>query len=127
MSRSLRYSIIEKSTALAIGGALVSVIAVMLGLPPVNLIQAVSTTIGVLGFLVFVRDISINNYNVYYYGDKFINIGNTTPYRAGRTVKWNAVVADLGASLDFRYENVDYDYWDNKALLNQGITNYLRP
>lgn len=126
LRHSISYSIIKKSTLFSIGGALVSIAAVILGLPPVNLIQVASTVVGGLGFIVFLRDVSINNYSVYSYGDKLVNIGNITPYRAGRTVKWNAIVADLGASLDFRYENVDHDYWDNKALLNQGITNYLR-
>ncbi|MGV8145175.1 MAG: hypothetical protein ACLKAK_00865 [Alkaliphilus sp.] len=127
LRHSLSYSIIKKSTLLAIGGMLVSLVATIVGIPVGGLLGIASTVVGFGGLIVFARDISINNYNVYCHGDKVVNIGNNTPYRAGRTVKWNAIVADLGATLDFRYENVDHDYFDNHALLNQGIINYLTP
>lgn len=46
-------------------------------------------------------------------------------YYAGRTVKWLATVGDIGASLDFQYNNQHSDYNDHDSLFATAFYNYF--
>ncbi|MGV8147355.1 MAG: hypothetical protein ACLKAK_13220 [Alkaliphilus sp.] len=103
----------------------VGVIAVVLGWPPTTTYSNCWRSVTIAGVWEFIDNIRFTKYDVFMYGDKVVMIGNISPYRAGRTVRFSAITGDSGAAVVEKSDRSDNDYFDNRALLIQGIENYL--
>lgn len=122
---SVTYSISEKSSWFALASTALSALMTLTSLPAGTLRLVVTLVLTASGIYVTLKDVTIAKYNVYAYGTKKVVVGEVQPYWAGRTVCWTGIAADLGATLDFEYENKHSDYDDNTGLLETGLYNYF--
>lgn len=125
LRHSVSYNLVEKLGIWGWAGAAVNTVSILVGLPA-STIQAIASVImGAQGLLEFLINVRVKEYDVFCYETKSVQISGATYYWAGRTVKWIAKVADIGATLNFIYDNFHYDFYNHSALLNTGINNYL--
>jgi len=76
------------------------------------------------GVYVLAFDQNFEEYNVYAYENKFVYVNSGYQYRAGRTVKWVAACGDSDATLVYKSNKYDNDYYDNDDLMDTGFYNY---
>ncbi|MGV8146099.1 MAG: hypothetical protein ACLKAK_05825 [Alkaliphilus sp.] len=125
LRHSVSYSIKEKDSKMIVAGTTLSIIVLYYTWPAILWQQIASVALVGGGVYEAVNSFAVADYNVYCYGNKFVYVNGGYQYQAGRTVKWKAVVADIGASLDFSYDNHHHDYFDNEGLLDTGLYNYF--
>ena len=122
---TLYYIIEDYDYTFVAAQTIVSTILALQGLPTSIILKLFNIYLAADGFYKTVSDIIIGRFNVYAHENKNVFINDVRPYWAGRTVKWTAVVGDYGAALTFDYENKNYDFDDNNALLDKGLSNYF--
>lgn len=125
LRHNLSYNIRERDSITIAAGATLSVIVLYYTWPSQLWAQISSVALTGKGVYEAIKSFVISDYDVLSYGNKYVYVEDEYQYQADRTVKWRAIVADLGATLDFQYDNHHHDYFDNEGLLDTGLDNYF--
>jgi len=118
-------SIIKYSDWLLTAGLLLTVAGVITGFPVSLISAAVTVAAGALGIYYIVKDVQTEAYDVYLYNNKNVYIAGSVYYWAGKTVKYRAIVGDIGIAYDYKSTNQHWDFNDNNQLLETGLYNYF--
>ncbi|HHV27606.1 MAG TPA: hypothetical protein GXX63_10480 [Tissierellia bacterium] len=123
---SKNFEIYRHHDWLVYAGTTAGAIAALISIP-MSAVAAVLTLVS-LGSGVYgvVEDIMVREFvaNVHY--NKTVNVGNSYPYRAGKTEKNRAIVGDKDIVILHKDTIADHDYNDNYSLLKKGIDNYIK-
>ena len=122
---SVTYSIQDYDYTFLAAKTALSVLLALTGLPTAKIKLIATLYLTADGIWQTVSDMTAGRFDVYAYGTKQVKIGNVQPYWAGRTVKWTGYTFDIGAGLNFDYENKHSDYDNNTLLLQTGLNNYF--
>lgn len=122
---TLAYSIQDYDYTFVVAKTTLSTLMAITGLPGSKVQLIISLALTVEGVWQTVKDINVGKFDTYAYENKNVLIGDIQPYWSGRTVKWTAIVGDIGAALTFDYENKHNDFDDNNAILDTGLRNYF--
>ncbi len=117
--RDYDYTFVAAQTAL-------SALMTITGLGAISVKEIISFAITADGIWKTVKDINVGKFDTFAYEDKYVRIdGNQSYYMASRTVKWTAVIGDIGTALTFDYENASLNFFDNTKMLEIGLQNYF--
>lgn len=72
-----------------------------------------------------IKSFKATDYEVKYYGDKYVYVGGQYQFQAGKTGHWNFMFADNNESYELKYLNEDGQYSNNYQLLNVGFSNFF--
>ncbi len=122
---SVTYSYSSYVNWFAIATTTLAAVITLTNLPAATLLAVASFAVTGAGIYVLIKDVLITRYNVFAYGTKTMYVQDAYQYYAGRTVKWLATVGDIGASLDFQYNNQHSDYNDHDSLFATAFYNYF--
>lgn len=122
---TLSYSIQDYDYTFIAAKTALSVLITLTGLPASRIKAIITIVLVADGIYQTAKDVNLGSFDTYAYENKDVRVGSIRPYWAGRTVKWTALVGDIGASLQQDYENKHNDFFDNNAILETGLYNYF--
>lgn len=108
-----------------IAGTAISTVATIVSWPASTIMRIFATYTTGTGVVAIINDFTSYEYVANAHWNKEVKVGSVYPYRAGKTINGRVILGDIDAAYRKGTTRQDYDFDDNRLLMETGIYNYI--